>query len=595
MKRIAAYIRVSTEEQARIQEGSLVSQKSRILEYIEFQNKREAGWGTLVEIYCDEGKSAKNMKGRPEFLRMLTDVKTGRVDLIIATELSRMNRNIKDFCEVWDLLKDHKASFVTLRENFDTTTASGEMMVFNLINYAQYERKQTSERIAANWLSRSKRGLFNGGTIPLGYDRNPKNKAELAVNLEEAAIVKKIFATFIEQETVRQTQKAVTELGIFNKKYTNKHGIEKGGKVFSVDTLQSLLKNKTYLGIKVLRHKDGTVEEIKAVWPAIIETETFQKVQERLAKNKNRYKPESWKVYPFPLTELVQCGDCGKSLGGKSGTGRKEKYHYYGHTQIKNPFQKEKPHECQVKNVRAPRLEEIIMKSLRSLLSDPSLIEKWIEIYKSKASTELPNVQSQAKKLAQEVQTTSKRISNLVQRVSELPAEVSADAFYEQIKQMTAKLNDLKLTKQKLMTKEMDLNGQDVDQDGLKAKIERVLKSLVNAPKEKQRPIFANLVKFIEIHPMKIKIGMYAPTKEQYEATETDGMPSSGNQTRNLNEKEGKILPFSPNPRVGSSTDGNGASGRTRTGTGLLPQDFESSKSTNFITEALLVVLYLYV
>jgi site-specific DNA recombinase len=224
MKRIAAYIRVSTEEQARIQEGSLVSQKSRILEYIEFQNKREAGWGTLVEIYCDEGKSAKNMKGRPEFLRMLTDVKTGRVDLIVATELSRMNRNIKDFCEVWDLLKDHKASFATLRENFDTTTASGEMMVFNLINYAQYERKQTSERIQANWLSRSKRGLFNGGTIPLGYDRNPKNKAELSLNSDEAEVVKKIFATFIEQETVRQTQKAVTELGIYNKKYINKHG-----------------------------------------------------------------------------------------------------------------------------------------------------------------------------------------------------------------------------------------------------------------------------------------------------------------------------------------------------------------------------------
>lgn len=87
--------------------------------------------GTLVDIYCDEGKSAKNMKGRPEFLRMLTDVKLGRINLIIATELSRLNRNIKDFCEVWDLLKDRKASFVTLREKFDTTTASGEMMVFN--------------------------------------------------------------------------------------------------------------------------------------------------------------------------------------------------------------------------------------------------------------------------------------------------------------------------------------------------------------------------------------------------------------------------------------------------------------------------------
>jgi hypothetical protein len=256
----------------------------------------------------------------------------------------------------------------------------------------------------------------------------------------------------------------------------------------------------------------------------------------RLAKNKNRYKPESWKVYPFPLTELVQCGDCGKSLGGKSGTGRIKKHHYYGHPQIKNPFQKEKPHECQVKNVRAPRFEEIVMKSLRSLPSDPSLIEKWIAIYKSKSSNDLPDVQNQAKKLDQEIQTTSKRISNLVQRVSELPAEVPADAFYEQIKQMTAKLNELKLTKQKLMTKEMDLSGQDIDQGALKAKIERTLKNLENVPKENQRPIFTNLVKFIEIHPMKIKIGLYAPTIEQYKVTGTDGTGSPRNQTQNLND-----------------------------------------------------------
>lgn len=559
MKRVGIYIRVSTEERARIQDGSLVSQKNRLIEYVEFQNKRESNWGTLVDVYCDEGKSAKNMKGRPEFLRMLGDVKAGRINLIIATELSRLNRNIKDFCDVWDLLKDHNASFVTLRENFDTTTASGEMMVFNLINYAQYERKQTSERISANWFSRSKRGLWNGGTIPLGYDHNPKNKAELVINEEEAKTVRKIFETFLEQETVRKTQAAITELGIRNKSYTNKHGVEKGGKPFSVDTLQSLLTNKAYIGLKELRHKDGSVEDIKAVWPAIINEEIFCKVQERLAKNKNRYKPESWKVYPFPLTELVQCGECGKSLGGKSGTGRKEKHHYYGHAQIKNPFTKDTGHQCQVKNVRAPRLEEIVTSSLRSLLNDPSLTGKWIEIYRSKTSSELPEVQNRAKQLDQEIQSAAKKISNLVQRVAELPAEVPADPFYEQIKQLNQKLTEAKLAKEKLRTKEMDLNGQDIDQEGFKAKVERTLKNLENAPKEKQRPIFTNLVKFIEIHPMKIKIGIYAPAKEQMKATGTYGTPSPGIETQNLNGKEGKLLPFDPNHRVGSSTVGNGA------------------------------------
>lgn len=264
-------------------------------------------------------------------------------------------------------------------------------------------------------------------------------------------------------------------------------------------------------------------------------------------------------MYPFPLTELVQCGECGKSLGGKSGTGRKEKHHYYGHAQIKNPFTKDTGHQCQVKNVRAPRLEEIVTSSLRSLLNDPSLIEKWIEIYRSKTSSELPEVQNRAKQLDQEIQSAAKKISNLVQRVAELPAEVPADPFYEQIKQLNQKLTEAKLAKEKLRTKEMDLNGQDIDQEGFKAKVERTLKNLENAPKEKQRPIFTNLVKFIEIHPMKIKIGIYAPAKEQMKATGTDGTPSPGIETQNLNGKEGKLLPFDPNHRVGSSTVGNGA------------------------------------
>ena len=175
---------------------------------------------------------------------------------------------------------------------------------------------------------------------------------------------------------------------------------------------------------------------------------------------------------------------------------------------------------------------------------------------------ELPEAQQQVNKMDQEILSTSKRIANLVQRIADLPAEIPADAFYDQIKQMTAKLNDLKLAKEKLVTKEMDLRGQDIDQDGLKAKIERTLNSLEKAPKEKQRPIFTNLVKFIEIHPMKIKIGMYAPTKEQYKATGTDGAPSPGNPNSKFIEKEGKLLPFSPN-RAGSSTVGSGAPGRT--------------------------------
>ena len=220
MNKVGIYLRVSTEEQARIQDGSLVSQRRRLEEYVELQNKREQGWGLIIDTYCDEARSGKDMN-RPEFQRMLEDVRTGRVNLILATELSRLSRSIKDFCGLWDLFKDHGTRFITLRENFDTTTAAGEMMVFQLIGFAQFERKQTAERISANWKSRAGRGLWNGGSIPLGFDRNPSNKGVLVPNEEEAKTAQKIFDLFIETGSLRQACLKLSKEGFRSKSYMN--------------------------------------------------------------------------------------------------------------------------------------------------------------------------------------------------------------------------------------------------------------------------------------------------------------------------------------------------------------------------------------
>lgn len=428
------------------------------------------------------------------------------------------------------------------------------MMVFNLINFAQYEREQTAERISANWLSRAKRGLLNGGTIPLGYDRNPKNKGELLVNEQELKQVQKIFEIFLSEGSVRQAQMKLTKLGIFNKKFTNKHGIEKGGNFFSVDTLQSVLTNKAYIAKREVKNLSGEVTLIQAAWKPIIDELTFNQVQERLTKNKNKYKPDEWKNHPFSLTELLVCGECGKPMGGKSGTGRSlEKHFYYGHPQIKNPFTKKLTHDCQIKNVRAPRIEEIVLKSLKQLLNDPKLIEKWVAIYRSKVNQDLPEVQSRQKQIESEILASSKRVNNLVQRVAELPTDLPADLFYAQIRQGQLKIQELKAAKESLAKQTYELMKHEIDEKGL---VERsTIERLDLAPAEKQRPIFGNLIKFVEIHPMKIKMGIYAPVK----ATGTDGFCIEDSE---ILEKDGKLIPFSPN-RVGSSTVGIGALGRT--------------------------------
>jgi site-specific DNA recombinase len=126
--KIATYIRVSTEEQAMRTEGSLESQKHRLNGFVDIKNMQQTSWGTVIESYIDEGLSAKDTK-RPALQRMLRDLKNGRVDMVLVTDISRLSRSIRDFCDLIDIFKDTKTQFLSLKEQFDTTTAAGEMML----------------------------------------------------------------------------------------------------------------------------------------------------------------------------------------------------------------------------------------------------------------------------------------------------------------------------------------------------------------------------------------------------------------------------------------------------------------------------------
>ena len=451
MKRIGIYIRVSTEEQARIQDGSLVSQRKRLEEYVDGQNRREASWGKIIGVYVDEGKSAKDLN-RPEFQRLLEDVRLGKVDLILATELSRLSRSIKDFCGLWDLFKEKGCQFITLREQFDTTTAAGEMMVFNLINFAQFERKQTAERIAANWASRAKRGLWNGGTIPLGFDRNPKNPGALVPNPVEAKQVEMIFETFLEVRSLRQTCLKLSKLGIHSRRFINKAGANRGGGHFTVSTLYGLLTNRSYVGLREVSKKAGSHETVPASWPAIVGQEIFEQTQKLLAANHSKLKPRDAKTYAYPMTEKVICGECGKTLGGKSAQGRSRTHYYYAHSRQLKSDGINHHKRCRLERVQAERLEEIVSRSIQRLLNSSERFDEMIRIYREKTEQDLPGLDGRIKTLDSDLKLAEKRIENLTLRVADLPPDMPADPLYRQMKDLQAKAGELKLTRTTLET-----------------------------------------------------------------------------------------------------------------------------------------------
>ncbi|MEC7277971.1 MAG: recombinase family protein [Bdellovibrionota bacterium] len=167
LRKITCYIRVSTEEQAKNPEGSIKNQKERLKQAIELKNAMEP-FGEITDFYIDRGNFGKDTK-REQLQRLLREIEPEKVNLIAVSELSRISRNIKDFSEKWNLMKEKKCGFYSLRENFDSTTAAGEMVLYSIANIAQFERRQVSERVSANMSSRASRGLFNGGTVPFGY------------------------------------------------------------------------------------------------------------------------------------------------------------------------------------------------------------------------------------------------------------------------------------------------------------------------------------------------------------------------------------------------------------------------------------------
>lgn len=293
--KLGAYLRVSTEEQVQVIEGSLESQKHRLKSFMDYKNSHEKSWGKIVEYYIEEGLSAKDTR-RPQFQRMMKDIREGKINVILVTDLSRLSRNVLDFCLLLEELKKYNAKFLSVKEQFDTSTPAGEMMILNLINLAQFERKQTSERVAMNFHSRALRGFHNGGAVLLGYDKDPNNPSTLFINEAESKSVREIYRIFLEEGSIGKTLLRLEELGIKPKVREKKRYRVSDKGLWSRQTLLYLIKNPTYAGLREINKENKgkspsdlkpwqQYQIVKAAWPAIISEETFKQAQAMIEKS----------------------------------------------------------------------------------------------------------------------------------------------------------------------------------------------------------------------------------------------------------------------------------------------------------------------
>jgi len=293
-KRCAIYTRKSSEEGLEQGFNSLEAQRDACEAYI--RSQQHEGWVLARSCYDDGGFSGGNLE-RPALQRLLADIRAGRIDIVVVYKVDRLTRSLADFARLVEILDAEGVSFVSVTQQFNTTSSMGRLTLNVLLSFAQFEREVTGERIRDKIAASKKKGLWMGGNVPLGYDANER---ALVINPAEAETVRRIFALYRELGCVRRVKEEADRLGLRTKRSTTANGIERGGTPLSRGHIYALLANPIYRGR--IAHKGALYP---GQHPALIEDETWTAVRARLAANAGNHKHRAGAVEPSLLAGLL--------------------------------------------------------------------------------------------------------------------------------------------------------------------------------------------------------------------------------------------------------------------------------------------------
>src|ERR1700741_347734 len=273
-KRCAIYTRKSSEEGLEQEFNSLAAQREACEAYI--RSQQHEGWHLARNRYDDGGFSGGSME-RPALQELLADIRAGRLDIVVVYKVDRLTRSLADFARLVELFEAQGLSFVSVTQQFNTTSSMGRLTLNVLLSFAQFEREVTGERIRDKIAASKKKGMWMGGYPSLGYDVAER---KLVVNEPEAKTVKQIYQRYLSLGTVKALAADLQKLGLRTKCSTTANGIERGGKPFSRGHLYTLLSNPIYTG--QIAHKGALYPGQQ---PVLIDNESWSAVQNQLAGN----------------------------------------------------------------------------------------------------------------------------------------------------------------------------------------------------------------------------------------------------------------------------------------------------------------------
>jgi site-specific DNA recombinase len=357
--RCAIYTRKSSEEGLEQEFNSLHAQREACEAYIKSQ--RHEGWTLVPTIYDDGGFSGATLE-RPAIKQLLTDVAAKLVHVVVVYKVDRLTRSLADFARIVETFDKHGASFVSVTQQFNTTSSMGRLTLNVLLSFAQFEREVTGERIRDKIGASKRKGLWMGGSVPLGYA--PKDRT-LVVVPEDADTVRRIFRRYLELGSVNRLTKELNAQGFTTKCRISKRGNERGGAAYFQGAIYHLLRNPIYVG--EIRHKGS-------VYPgqhqAIIDRETWDQTQQCLRMGSRRLRGAPPTGSDSPLCGIIfdSAGHRMTPAHSKKSDGRR--YRFYVSLAVAKGGSTE---GVQIPRISAGVIELIVMEALRQYAGSPAL------------------------------------------------------------------------------------------------------------------------------------------------------------------------------------------------------------------------------
>lgn len=393
--RCAVYTRKSTEEGLEQEYNSLDAQRDAAEAYVASQ--KHEGWEVIPKSYDDGGFTGSNME-RPALQRLLADIAAGEIDCVIVYKVDRLSRSLLDFTKIVETFDQHGVSFVSVTQQFNTSTSMGRLVLNVLLSFAQFEREMISERIRDKVAASRRRGKWSGGMPLLVYT---VENAKLVVDDIEADRVRQIFSLYIEHRSLLPVVKELKARGWTTKQWVTKKGDHRGGRTFTKNAVYKLLTNVTYIG--KIRYKDETHE---GEHDGIVPLDLFRRVQNQLKANGSSGGTGVRNKHNALLKGLIWCKSCGRPMTHSYSCKGNKRYRYY----VCGTAMQKGWSECPAPSVPAGEIERFVVEQIQTIGTDENLLNQTIGQIESRSASLHDNLKAERKSLQRQLRNDHEKL-----------------------------------------------------------------------------------------------------------------------------------------------------------------------------------------